>query len=271
MVAGVAAAGVTEEGPLTDDQFLAYVMSVATAWMLGYGVQLNRARTSLLEEQATQLEREQAARTEAAVEQEQARIARELHDIVAHNVSVIVAQAGAAQRVFDTDSERSRQALGSIELTGREALTEMRRLLGVLRTDRQENRAPQPGLDQLPGLVEQMRRAGLPVQLTIGGHRRPLAAGVELSAYRIIQEALTNVLKHAGPTRAWVDLTYHSDFLEVQVRDEGRGNSGDLVAGHGLVGMRQRVVLVGGELVVGPAPTGGFVVTAQLPMGGEQG
>jgi signal transduction histidine kinase len=239
--------------------------------MLGYGVQLNRARTSLLEEQATQLEREQAARTEAAVEQEQARIARELHDIVAHNVSVIVAQAGAAQRVFDTDSERSRQALGSIELTGREALTEMRRLLGVLRTDRQENRAPQPGLDQLPGLVEQMRRAGLPVQLTIGGHRRPLAAGVELSAYRIIQEALTNVLKHAGPTRAWVDLTYHSDFLEVQVRDEGRGNSGDLVAGHGLVGMRQRVVLVGGELVVGPAPTGGFVVTAQLPMGGEQG
>lgn len=272
IILGVAAAGVTEEGPLTDDQFLAYVMSAAAAWMLGYGVQLTRARTALLEEQAVQLEREQAARTEAAVEQEKARIARELHDIVAHGVSVIVAQAGAAQRVFDVNPEHSRQALNAIEITGREALIEMRRLLNVLRADRgQDNRAPQPGLDQLPALVAQVRRAGLPVELVVGGEARPLAAGVELSAYRIIQEALTNILKHAGPTRAWVELAYHPGLLELTVRDEGRGSSRDVVAGHGLVGIGQRVTLLHGELVVGPAPGGGFQVRAKLPLGGEQG
>ncbi|MGE5763292.1 MAG: sensor histidine kinase, partial [Mycobacterium leprae] len=269
IVVGLVAAGVTEEGPLTDDQFLAYLTSAGAAWMLGYGVQLGRARASLWEGQAVQLAREQAERTKAAIRQEQARIARELHDIVAHNVSVIVAQAGAAQKVFDTDAEQSRQALHSIEMTGREALTEMRRLLNVLHTDAgQDDRAPQPGLDQLPSLVAHMRRAGLPVELTVRGRARPLAPGVELSAYRIIQEALTNVLKHAGPTRAWVELVYHPASLELTVRDEGRGSAQALVAGHGLVGMRQRVALVGGELTVGPARRGGFEVTAKLPVGG---
>jgi signal transduction histidine kinase len=258
-------------GPLTDDDFLDYLLSVVAAWMLGYGVRLSRARMALLEEQSRQLAREQAARTQQAVEQEQARIGRELHDIVAHNVVVIVAQAGAAKRVFDAEPDQARQALGSIETIGREALIEMRRLLGVLWADQSSvERAPQPGLAELPALLSQMERAGLPVELAVHGTSRPLPPGVELNAYRIVQEALTNALKHAGRTRARVDLDYHTGLLELRVSDNGRGAMGKLTAGHGLVGMRQRAAVLGGEVVVGPAAGGGFEVTAKLPVNGER-
>ncbi len=270
MAIGVAAAAVTHRGPLTHDQFLAYLLSTVAAGVLGYGVQL-RSRVASLEQQAVRLAREQTDRTEQAVEQEQARIARELHDIVAHNISVIVALAGAARRVADAELEHARQALSSIELTGREALTEMRRLLGVLRTDRGDaERAPQPGLDRLPFLLAQVEQAGLPVQLTIHGTPRPLPAGIELSAYRIVQEALTNTLKHAGMTRATVALSYHNGYLELQVRDDGHCTTAHLVPGQGLVGMQQRAALLGGELAVGPGPEGGFQVLAKLPVDGRR-
>jgi signal transduction histidine kinase len=271
MVVGVVAAALTEHGALTDDQFLDYVIAVVAAWMLGYGLQLSRARTALAEERAAKLAGEQAARTQLAVEQEQARIARELHDIVAHHVCVIVAQASAARLVFDAGSDQTRQTLGSIESTGREALAEMRTLLGVLRPDHsgRAELSPQPRLDQLPSLVAQVERAGLPVQLTLRGQPRRLPACVEVSAYRIVQEALTNSLKHAGPARADVVVSYHRAFVGLRIRDDGWGGTADAVAGHGLIGMRQRAALLGGELVTGPASGGGFQVTAKLPVNGE--
>jgi signal transduction histidine kinase len=261
-----------DDGPLTDGELLAYVVSVVGAWMLGSWVQSRRAHTSLLEEEAVRLAREQAYRTRIAVEQEQARIARELHDIVAHHVCVMVAQASAAQRVFDLEPTRARLALGSIETTGREALVEMRRLLGVLRRAAQprKERAPQPGLERLPSLLAHVEQAGLSVELTLQGRVRPLPPGVELSAYRIVQEALTNTLKHAGATRVQVVLDYRGGWLELQVCDDGRGCEPQVVPGQGLVGMQQRAGLVGGQLAVGSGPGGGFRVVARLPLDGER-
>jgi signal transduction histidine kinase len=247
-----------------DDLALAYVTSLVGAWLLGYGAHLNRARAALLHAEMTRAE---AARTRKAIEAEQARIARELHDIVAHNVSVIVAQAGAARLVFDAEPEQARESLAGIEASGREALTEMRLLLGVLHDgDERPERFPQPGLGQLPGLVTQVRRAGLPVTVAVEGEARPLPAGVELSAYRIVQESLTNALKHAGSTSALVTLTYSPEQLIVDVADSGKGTAGEPGVGHGLIGMRERASLLGGELVAGPRREGGFRVTAKLPV-----
>ena len=275
---GVAAAGVIVGsifGPngLNDDSLLDYPLSLVAALTIGYGVRIGRARAALLERQSTQLAREQAALTQLAVEQERARIARELHDIVAHHVSVMVAQASAARVVFDARPQQARQALGSIAAVGREAMTEMRRLLGVLHPHgAQVDHAPVPGLDRLPMLIAQIEQAGLPVQMAVAGNRRRLPAGVELSAYRIVQEALTNSLKHAGPTEAHVLLGYHDEFLELRISDTG--HNGDAAAvkqegpieGRGLVGMQQRAALLGGQVVAGPAPDRGFVVTARLPV-----
>lgn len=268
LAVGAVAVFLANTGPL-DDDILDYLLSVATAWLLGYGVWLNRARTSLLADQAAQLTREQAGQTQAAVRQEQTRIARELHDIVAHRVVVMVAQAGASVRMFDADPQRARNALKSIEILGREALIEMRRLLGVLWTHDEGSKAPQPGLADLPDLIAQIERAGLPVELRISGQPRTLPAGVELSAYRIVQEALTNTLKHAGPARADVELRYHPDLLEVRVDDDGQGSSSLLKAGQGVVSMRQRAALLGGEVSLGPRSGTGFQVAAKLPVGGE--
>jgi signal transduction histidine kinase len=262
-------AALIHNDPLTDDAPLDYLVSIAAASLLGYGVQLSRVRTTLLERQARQLADTQAAKTALAVEQERSRIARELHDIVAHHVSVIVAQAGGAQKVFGSNPNQAREALGSIEVTGREALTEMRRLLGVLHTQHGATElAPLPGLDQLPALVAQARRAGLSVDLSTVGTPRPLDAGVELSAYRIVQEALTNSLKHAGPAHADVVIGYRPDVLEVEVHDDGHGCLRDPIPGQGLVGMRQRAALLGGRLDAGPVGSHGFRVTAQLPVNG---
>ncbi len=234
-----------------DDRVFENLMLLSAACLLGYGIQLSRARKSVLLAQEARLAREHAAQTQQAVRVEKSRIARELHDVVAHNVSVITAQATGAQRVFDTEPELARDALHSIETTGRGALTEMRRLLGVLQLETDDAEIePQPGLDQLPFLIAQMERSGLPVDLQVSGEPRPLSSGVQLNAFRIVQEALTNTLKHAGPSRARVELSYRPDHLDVRIVDDGRGFDADAVPGHGLIGMRQRAAMLGGELAV---------------------
>jgi signal transduction histidine kinase len=252
--------------PLTDDQFYIDLVSVIATVMLGYGVALGHARATLAEQSAAELAREQESRTQAAVAQEQARIAREVHDIVAHDLSVMVAQAGAARRVVTSKPGTAAAALSSIEVVGRDALDGLRRLVTLLRTEMElTERSPQPGLDRLPWLLAQVQRAGLPVELSIRGTPRLLSATVELNAFRIVQEALTNVLKHAGRTRATVVLDYQDDHLRVEIRDHGRGSAASPSAGYGLISMQQRAAMLGGELVARPLPHG-FVVSARLPI-----
>jgi signal transduction histidine kinase len=215
--------------------------------------------------QIAERERDLAAR-EAVVE-ERARIARELHDVIAHHVSMIVLQAGAERRVLDGANSSTREVLETVERTGRSALTEMRRLLGMLRGDANEPLTPQPGLTDVPTLVTQLREAGLRVDLHVEGERRELPVGLELSAYRIVQEALTNALKHAGEARASVNIRYGSDSLELEIADDGTGASTPMSSGgHGLVGMRERVALYGGRLDAGRRPSGGFAVRVLLPI-----
>lgn len=215
------------------------------------------------------LEREQELRAQEAVADERARIARELHDLVAHNVSVMVVQAGAERHALGEEQASTRAALESIEQAGRQAMTEARSLLGVLRRrGEREKLEPQPGIDQIGALAEQVERAGVPVTVSIEGERHPLPPGLDLCAYRIVQESLTNTLKHAGPARAEVRLRYAPHALDIDVRDDGRGAAapnGD-GSGHGLVGMRERVVLYNGRLELGPVPGGGFAVHAELPL-----
>jgi signal transduction histidine kinase len=216
-------------------------------------------------------EREQEQRTRVAVGDERARIARELHDVVAHSVGIIVIQAEGARRVFDRDPERAREALDTIEQTARTALTDMRRSLGVLRDQEDAPmREPQPGLAELDGLLEQAREAGLEVELEVEGEPRILPRGVDLSAYRIVQEALTNTIKHAGPVRSRVLLRYGERELAVEVADDGPGpsvNGAGTSSGLGLLGMRERVASHGGEVEAGSGADGGFVVRASLPFG----
>jgi signal transduction histidine kinase len=215
-------------------------------------------------------EREQEQRTRLALSDERARIAREFHDVVAHSVGVMVVQAEGARRVLDRDPDRAREALDSIEDTGRKALADMRRSLGVLRADDDADPAlePQPGLDDLGRLLERAREGGLTVDVEVEGERRPLPQGVDLSAYRIVQEALTNTIKHAGPVRTRVTVRYGERELELEVSDDGPGPSanGGSDSGHGLAGMRERIASHGGELRTGPGPEGGFIVRASLPI-----
>jgi signal transduction histidine kinase len=215
------------------------------------------------------LEREQELRANEAVAEERARIARELHDLVAHNVSVMVVQAGAERHALRDQQSSTYAALTSIEQAGRQALAEARRLLGMLRRNgHTEGLEPQPSIEHIDLLVEQVERAGLPVSLAVEGERAPLPAGVDLCAYRIVQEGLTNALKHAGPAHAEVVLRYEPRSLDVEVRDDGRGaaaRNGDC-SGHGLIGMRERVALYGGALETGPRAGGGFEVRARLPL-----
>ncbi|MFB6570410.1 sensor histidine kinase [Streptomyces noursei] len=247
------------------------------AWVLGDSVRTRRAYWAQLEEKASRLEKEREAQARIAVAAERARIARELHDVVAHNVSVMVVQADGAAYVLDAAPEQARQALETISGTGRQALAEMRRLLGVLRTGEQAEGGeyvPQPGVEQLADLIDQVRGAGLPVDFRVVGEPRPLPSSVELTAYRIVQEALTNARKHGGPdVSATVRLTYRDDDLDLLVEDDGRGAQHDLYEaggadglGHGLIGMRERVGMVGGILDAGPRPGGGFRVNAVLPL-----
>jgi signal transduction histidine kinase len=242
------------------------------AWLLGDNVRTRRAYLRALEERAARLEREREEDARRAAAQEQARIARELHDIIAHNVSVMTVQAGAAGDVFDAQPGRAREALRSIESTGRQALTELRRLLAVVRPDDgAAGFAPQPGLARLDALVAQVRSAGLAVELTVEGEPRRLPPGVDLSAYRIVQEALTNALKHADARTAWATVRYGHEALEIEVSDDGRcAAADDAGRGHGIIGMRERAALVGGEVHVGPAPGGGFGVRARIPLEEER-
>ncbi len=219
------------------------------------------------EHRAQLAERERDLAAREAVVEERARIARELHDAIAHNVSMMVVQAGAERRVLDGTGGTTREVLETIERIGRGALTEMRRLVGMLRSDAGEPLAPQPGLDDLPTLVGQVCEAGLPVELHVDGERRELPVGIELSAYRIVQEALTNALKHAGESHASVRVHYGADSLELEIVDDGGGAALPVSSGgHGLVGMRERVALYGGHLDAGLRPSGGFAVRVLLPI-----
>ena len=215
----------------------------------------------------------EAARTAAAqraVAEERARIARELHDVIAHSVSVMTVQAGAVRRLLQPGQERERLALEAIESTGREALTEMRRLVGLLRRQGTvPDFSPQPSMRAVDVLVGTIREAGLPVELAVEGEPRELAPGVDLAAYRVIQEALTNALKYAGPARAWVTVRWREDEIEVEIANDGSSEAAGDGTGHGLVGLRERVALVGGTIESGPRAGGGFVVTARLPHRGR--
>jgi signal transduction histidine kinase len=248
-----------------------YVL-LAAAWTLGEGVRQRRAHAAELEERAARLEREREEKARQAVIQERLRIARELHDVVAHSLSVIGVQAGAARLVLDTDPNptRAREAVASIEATANRAMAEMRRALGILRDTEPSGAAlaPLPGLRQLPGLLDQMRAAGLPVGLTVVGTPRPLATSIDLSLYRIVQEALTNALKHARATRADVVVCWAAHEITVEVTDDGQGPSASTARseGAGTIGMRERVALFGGELQVGPRPQGGYAVHVGLPI-----
>ena len=256
---------------MTDDQYYIYLVSIVATVTLGYGVALDRAGASLAEQRAAVLARDHDARMRAAVEQEQARIAREVHDIVASEVSVIVAQAAVARRSLDRDPQAAASALGSIETVGRDALNGLRRLMSLLRTGTaQPQPSGQPSLERLPWLISQIERAGLPVDLVVQGTARPLPPVVELEAFRIVQEALTNSLKHAGPTWATVTFDYGDEFLGVDVRDHGRGGGTSSTLGYGLISMRQRAASLGGDLDAGPDTEQGFRVTAHLPVVGHQ-
>lgn len=211
-------------------------------------------------------ERERDVATREAIVEERVRIARELHDVIAHHVSMIVMQAGAERRVLDGAAGATGGVLATIEEIGRAAMTEMRRLLGMLRDGHNEPLAPQPGLDDLPFLAQQLGDVGLPVELRVEGQRPQLPVGLELSAYRIVQEALTNALKHAGDAQATVHVRYHPDCLELEITDNGTGKVAQHPAGQGLVGMRERVVLYGGRLHAGERIGGGYAVRAQLPL-----
>jgi signal transduction histidine kinase len=284
--AGLAAAIVVilvylmQKEPVEPDAILAECLFVGAAWFLGDGLRIRRGQVLMLEDRASRLERDREERAERAVADERRVIARELHDVVAHNVSVIVAQAGAAQRISAAQPREALAALGSIEHTGREALVEMRRLMGLLRPDaeRVTRRTPQPGLDELETLVEQVREAGVPVLLTIEGVRRPLPVGLDLSAYRIVQEGLTNVLKHSLPSRVDVVVRYLPRSLELMITDDGMNlheDQAEQIDGvdddraprirYGHLGMRERVALFGGELSAGPLSGGGYRVSATLP------
>jgi signal transduction histidine kinase len=233
---------------------------LVSAWALAVVL---RERT----QRADRLLMERDERAREAVVEERARIARELHDVVAHAVSVIAVQSGSLRRRLRNERPQEAEELRAIEETARQALGDMRRMLGLLRTDEDgPTLAPQPGLDQVDRLVQQMRETGLAVEVVVEGRRRPLAPGVDLAAYRIVQESLTNVLKHAGPARARVALRYDERELALEVADDGRGGSAARNgSGHGLVGMRERVALYGGSLEAQPAPGGGFRVRARLP------
>jgi signal transduction histidine kinase len=238
-----------------------------TAWLIGHAVRVRRRQFEALRERAVRLERERDATARAAVAEERARIARELHDVVAHAVSVMVVQAEAARRVLRRQPDQAEEALRTVSATGTEALTELQHLLGVLAADEDRPELePAPGLGDLDALVERVNGAGLVVELHLDGDVRPLPRGLDLTAYRIVQEALTNVLKHAGTARAEVRIRYADDGLGIEVTDAGRAPERAAGSGRGLVGMRERVAAYGGELQTGPRTEGGYAVRARLPL-----
>jgi signal transduction histidine kinase len=239
----------------------------AVVWIVGFSLGRKFEEADEAKERAARAEREREQQARTAVAEERARIARELHDVVGHSVSVMTVQASGVRRLLRPDQDREREALLVVERTGREALAEMRRMVGVLRRPEEAPAlAPQPSLDHLNRLVDQAREAGLPVELRIEGEAIQLPAGIDLTAYRLVQEGLTNVVKHAEATRAEVLVNYGDGYLEVTVKDDGRGLGNGDGGGHGLVGMRERVSVYGGEIDAGPQTGGGYRLRAKLPL-----
>jgi signal transduction histidine kinase len=239
----------------------------AICWLAGFALRARAEQVEAAEERAAQAEQAREAATRIAVAEERTRIARELHDIVAHAVSVMVLQVGAVRHGLPETLAEDGAALEDVERTGRAALTEMRRLLGAMRRDGEEPElAPQPGLDALDSLVEEVGRAGLPVELRVEGAPAPLPPAVDLSAYRIVQEGLTNAIKHGHASSAEVVVRYLPDELQIEVRDDGDGPSNGDGSGYGLVGIRERVKIYGGDMTTGAATGGGFVLSTRLPL-----
>ena len=255
---------VTDDGdPFHPGDVVFGALIVGGPWLAGLALRLRRQREQ-------RLEREKEA-AEAAIAEERGRIARELHDVVAHAISVVVLQARGGRRMLDDSPGEARAAFDTIERTAAQALAEMRRLLGLLRADDEQLAlAPQPSLSRLDGLVDAVRGAGLPVDVRVEGEPVELAPGVDLSAYRIVQEALTNALKHAGPARARVVVSYAERELRLEIADDGAGTGDAGGTGHGLTGIRERVSVYGGEFEAGPRRDGGFTVRARLPYALEQ-
>ena len=237
------------------------------AWVAGYALRERAEQAEAAEMRAAHAERERESAARVAVAEERARIARELHDIVAHAVSVMVLQVGAVRHKLPDALAEDREALKGVERAGRTALAEMRRLLAAMRREGDEAElVPQPGLDGLDSLLDEIVRAGLPVQLHVDGKPFPLPRGVDLSAYRIVQEGLTNALKHAHATDADVTVRYRPDELEIEVRDNGDGSATSDGLGHGLIGVKERVKIYGGRMSAGTASGGGFVLSTRLPL-----
>jgi signal transduction histidine kinase len=254
-------------GDQTASQFTFITLRFVVAWIAGLALRERSERAEAAEVRAAEAERAREAATRVAVAEERARIARELHDIVAHAVSVMVLQVGAVRHNLPAALSNDRDALRGVERAGRTALAEMRRLLAAMRSDEEEPEfAPQPGLDGLDSLLADVRRAGLPVEVHVEGNPIPLPRGIDLSAYRIVQEGLTNSLKHAQASDADVTVRYRSDEVEIEVRDNGRGSGAKDGLGHGLIGVRERVKIYGGEMSAGAASGGGFVLTTRLPL-----
>jgi signal transduction histidine kinase len=241
---------------------------MAITWSIGFVLNRRAAQTRELEERATRLELEHEEAATRAVAAERQRIARELHDVIAHSVSVMTVQAGAVRRLLAPEQVKEREALETVEATGREALTEMRRLVGLLREQgAMPEFSPQPGLGTMDALLDGVRSAGIHVDLEVDGAPRELPPGVDLAAYRVVQESLTNALKHGACERAWVSMHWRDDELELEIANDGMGDGDGSGGGHGLDGMRERVALYGGDVEAGERDGGGYVVRARLPLG----
>jgi signal transduction histidine kinase len=250
---------------------VAVLLAVGT-WGLGAYAQTRRRYTRVLQQRAAQAEREREQLARIAVHEERASIARELHDIVAHSVTVMLVGVRGARDVLQTAPAVADETLARVETSGEQSLVELRRMLALLRSSAHGAEPhPQPSLAEMDELIADHRAAGLPVRLEITGQQRPLPGGVELSVYRIVQEALTNVLKHSHPTRVCVTLSFRDSRLDVEIVDDAtrRTDQNHETPGHGIVGMRERVALLGGELETGPRAGGGYRVAAWLPVGGD--
>jgi signal transduction histidine kinase len=253
--------------------FAAPFVLLIPMWLVGNALRIRQLRADAFEDKATRLERDRELATRAALAAERNRIARELHDVVAHSVSVMVVQAGAARQVMSTSPAEARESLMAVESSGREAMTELRNLLGVLSPDTSDlSLTPQPGLDQLEPLLQRVGDAGLPVELRVEGRPRPLPLGVDLAAYRIVQEGLTNALKYSGLAHTEVILDYRDAELKVEILDSGTGQqtAANREGGRGLVGMQERVALYGGRIEAGARLEQGYAVRAWLPLIGSE-
>jgi signal transduction histidine kinase len=271
VLVGIVIVVVNIPGPQLTGDYIFIPLRFVVAWIAGYALHERAEQAEAAEERAAQAEREREAAARVAVAEERSRIARELHDIVAHAVSVMVLQVGAVRHKLPDALAEDRDALRGVERAGRTALAEMRRLLAAMRREGDEAElVPQPGLDGLDSLLGEISRAGLPVELHVDGQPVALPRGIDLSAYRIVQEGLTNALKHAHASDADVTVRYRPNELEIEVRDNGRGSATSDGLGHGLIGVRERVKIYGGKMTAGTATEGGFVLSTRLPISEDE-